>query len=190
MDTILLQEIRDLIEKLPVDNTLIKEILTKINELAATIEDFPQVVNDVASITYDVSTMAYDTNAANENLEEIIKNTANINDNVNTFHTDVENIITPMSMDIDSISNNTVLIESKVDTLVNDGKTSLNNQEIIKNFMQPIADNAAKSASFSENIATNTQNSYQKLVAISADTTEITALLRRIVDKLEGGSTL
>ena len=68
MDTILLQEIRDLIEKLPVDNTLIKEILTKINELAATIEDFPQVVNDVASITYDVSSMSYDTNLANEKL--------------------------------------------------------------------------------------------------------------------------
>ena len=190
MDTILLQEIRDLIEKLPVDNILIKEILAKINELAANLKDVPQIVNDVASITNDVSSISYDSNLANENLEEVIKNTANINDNVNAFHTDVENIITPMSMDIDSISNVSVLIESKVDTLVNDGKTSLTNQEIIKNFMQPIADNAAKSASFSENIATNTQNSYQKLVAISADTTEITALLRRIVDKLEGGSTL
>ena len=189
MDTILLQEIRDLIEKLP-DDSALKEILTKITELVANLEDVPQIANNVASITHDVSSMSYDTNLANENLGEVIKNTANTNDNVNAFHTDVENILTPMSMDVDSISNNTVLIESNVDTLVNDGKTSLANQEIIKNFMQPLSDSTAKSASFSENIATNTQNAYQKLVAISADTTEITALLRRIVDRLEGGSTV
>lgn len=190
METILLQKIRDLIEKLPVDNTLITEILTKLTELAANLEDVPQIANDVASITEDVLNIATESETTNTNLEEIMHNTSNTNDNVNTFHTDVENILTPMSIDVDSIRNNCILIESKIDTLVNDGKTSLSNQDIIKNFMQPIADNIAKSASFNEAIATNTQNSYQKLVAISADTTEITALLRRIIDKLEGGSTI
>lgn len=188
METILLQEIRDLLEKLPVSDETLTQLLEKLTELAANMEDMPQVANDVSAITDDVSSIATESALTNSNLEEIMHNTANTNDNVNAFHTDVENLLTPVGMDIESIRNNATLIESKVDTLVSDGKTSLSNQEIIKNFMQPISDSTSKGASFSEDIATNTQNSYQKLVAISADTTEIISLLRRIVNHLEGGT--
>lgn len=76
-------------------------------------------------------------------------------------------------------------IKLNSDTLVANSNYMKNDLSVVRNYIDDIADAAGASASFDEEIATNTLNTYNKVVTIASDTTDMRTNMMLIVDLLQ-----
>lgn len=158
MPTILLRMIYDLLAKTFIElGQQIENIATKLNLIE---EDTDAIQHDVSDIKDDVGLIATDTSTIVSNTTDIKTNTGAIVTPVNN----IRNTVTTMSGNVANMDDN---IES------------------IENAMGTISTNVGRCAGFDEDIATNTLNSYNKLVTIASDTTQMRADNQVIIGLLQ-----
>lgn len=161
MPTVLLRMIYDLLTKTFIElGQKIEDILDKLGLLEEIKEDTGAIKDDVSDIKDDVGLIATDT-------ATIVSNTTDIKTNTGA-------VVTP----VNQIRNSVVTISANVANMDD-------NIESIENAIGTISTNVGRCAGFDEDIATNTLNTYNKVVTIASDTTQMRADNQVIIGLLQ-----
>ena len=204
MPTILLQEIRDFLYAVltamrsiieHIDSTLdgIKEDTDAIKDSTADIKtNTDGILEDTNSI--DTHTTNIDTNLS-VNMPVIVTKLDTIKDSTTSLDSKATTVLQDLNSLIDTntaIKNNTGAVVTPIARINENVATMLLNSNDIKSDIDDInlkcttiASATGAISAFCEDIATNTLNSYNKLVTISEDTTQMRADNQRIIDLLE-----
>lgn len=194
MPTILLQEIRDFLYAVltamrsiieHIDSTLdgIKEDTDAIKDSTADIKtNTDGILEDTESI--DTHTTNIDTNLS-VNIPTIVTKLDTIKDSTTSLDSKATTVLQDLNSLIDAntaIKNNTGAVVSPIARINENVSTMLLNSNDIKADIDDInlkcstiASATGATSAFAEDIATNTLNSYNKLVTISEDTTQMRA---------------
>ena len=204
MPTILLQEIRDFLYAVltamrsiieHIDSTLdaVKEDTGAIKDSTADIKtNTDGILEDTGSI--DDSTNAIESNLAT-NIPVIVSGLNTIKDSTTSLDNKATTVLQDLNSLIDTntaIKNNTGALVTPIARINENVATMLLNSNDIKADIDDInlkcstiASATGATSAFCDDIATNTLNSYNKLVTISEDTTQMRADNQRIIDLLE-----
>lgn len=204
MPTILLQEIRDFLYAVltamrsiieHIDNTLdaVKEDTDAIKDSTADIKtNTDGILEDTGSI--DDSTNAIESNL-DTNIPMIVSDLGTIKDSTTSLDNKATTVLQDLNSLIDAntaIKNNTGALVTPIARINENVATMLLNSNDIKADIDDInlkcstiASATGATSAFCDDIATNTLNSYNKLVTISEDTTQMRADNQRIIDLLE-----
>jgi len=194
MPTILLQEIRDFLYAVltamrsiieHIDSTLdaVKEDTDAIKDSTADIKtNTDGILEDTESI--DTHTTNIDTNLS-VNIPTIVTKLDTINDSTTSLDSKATTVLQDLNSLIDTntaIKNNTGAVVTPIARINENVATMLLNSNDIKADIDDInlkcstiASATGATSAFCEDIATNTLNSYNKLVTISEDTTQMRA---------------
>ncbi len=193
MITQLLQEIRDFLKK------VLGKISEQIDAMKESVDRMEETVEDIAetdaAILDEVKDIDDTTKSIKDTVESIKGDTDKLN-NIDTtltdtygelvaFHTDSDTLLTEIKNTGATISSNVADIKVKSTNIDSNVTAMRNNSDVNSRYIPVISQNCGKTAEFSEDIATNTLESANKLTAISADTTEIIALLRQILEEVK-----
>ena len=126
----------------------------------------------IESISEALSAIKEDT----EHIEDIADNTAPISSINNTLG-DIDDTTGNIDNNVADIKINSDAIASII--------AAINTKATDLQYLSGIATSSSTSATFSEQIATNTLECKNKLNAISADTSETVTLLRQILEELD-----
>ena len=204
MPTILLQEIRDFLYAVltamrsiieHIDSTLdaVKEDTDAIKDSTADIKtNTDGILEDTGSI--DDSTNAIESNL-DTNIPVIVSGLNTIKDSTTSLDNKATTVLQDLNSLIDAntaIKNNTGALVTPIARINENVATMLLNSNDIKADIDDInlkcstiASATGATSAFCDDIATNTLNSYNKLVTISEDTTQMRADNQRIIDLLE-----
>ena len=188
-----LQEIRDLLEGIAgsiSDISLLGEIVDTIREIDDLIESINSHTetsnNNEAEMIELLNAIKSQNISQAQLLYQYYQLLNRINTGVDNTHViNIENDVDNMNTNLSSLLNHLGTIISLLNEMKIDLFNNKENIEAIANNTQAIAGNTGGSLAFLEDIATNTLNSYNRETSIAADTTEIIALLRRLVDKVD-----
>ena len=190
MPTVLLEQIiqllSDFFSKAVTNFTNILLKLNLIEEDTSNLEsiksDSADIKNHVRSIDISTATTMESTASIDGKLTSTNNSLSTVNNHLSDINSNTGNLITP----VNSIKTNT-------DTIKADTTTIKNAVSPMANQLSTINANVGIISAFSEDIASNTLNSYNRLVTISSDTTQIRAngittndILSDIYDLLNG----
>lgn len=192
MVTNLLQEIRDLLKGIYDYMDSIKE---SVDNIAALMEALELLIE---SIDQTLTTIASDVDDIKDDVDNINTNTTAIKNNTDTLASDVaimkqndvdhylaeETVLNAIKLLSQTIVNAITIVKDTILLMQPDVAAIKADTTVISNYSANIADNTGKSAAFLEDIATNTLDTYNRVASISADTTEIIAVLRQIRDEI------
>ena len=203
MPTILLQEIRDLlagfigflqsiVESIDANVASIKdntdELVTDAGNIDGNVSDIKTINTAINGDTTSISTAVTTNivpkiNSIDGNVSGIASNVSSIDSKtttvINTLNTG-NNSLTDIKNNTGSLVTPVARINENVSSIninVNAMKTDLHD---VAGYTDSIADSSGQTATYAEDIATNTLNAYNKLYTISEDTTQIRADLSNI----------
>ena len=188
MVTNLLQEIRDLLGQILGDlpdseHDLIENIANLIDNINTLLISIEQSASDTADNTETLtSQMVSQAQTIFQIYQAVMRCSYGVD---NTHIHNIENNVAEIKVLVDGLASAIISMKQTVEAIANGIGESNSTLEAINNNAIAINTNAGLSASFLEDIATNTLNSYNRETSIAADTTEIIALLRRLVDKVD-----
>lgn len=188
MVTNLLQEIRDLLGQILGDlpdseHDLIENIANLIDNINTLLISIEQSASDTADNTETLtSQMVSQAQTIFQIYQAVMRCSYGVD---NTHIHNIENNVAEIKVLVDGLASAIISMKQTVEAIANGIGESNSTLEAINNNAIAINANAGLSASFLEDIATNTLNSYNRETSIAADTTEIIALLRRLVDKVD-----
>jgi hypothetical protein len=186
--TNLLQEIRDLLGQILGDlpdseHDLIENIANLIDNINTLLISIEQSASDTADNTETLtSQMVSQAQTIFQIYQAVMRCSYGVD---NTHIHNIENNVAEIKVLVDGLASAIISMKQTVEAIANGIGESNSTLEAINNNAIAINANAGLSASFLEDIATNTLNSYNRETSIAADTTEIIALLRRLVDKVD-----
>lgn len=164
------------------------ELLDDINDKLDMLENLElilNVVNDLKdlAINMDATLTAIDIKEGHiSDVLDLIKPVIDsINLKIDAANSYLADIKTNTGAVITPINN----IKLNTDTLVANSNYMKNDLHVIANFIDDISDHTGDSAAFAEAIATNTLNTYNKVVTIASDTTDMRTNMLLIVDLLQ-----
>lgn len=204
MPTILLQEIRDLLDGfITAWRTIINTILLHISNIDENVEDIKDTTASIDAHAYNIEDYTDDinvnVNAIKTDIEQTIIPTVNsikVNtDKLPDIDTKAGNILTglnTLNTTATAINNNTGSIVSpvtRIDTNVSAMKIKVDDLASdvsdINQYIPVISANAGESATYTQATATNTLNTYNKVTMISEDTTQLRADNQVIIGLLQ-----
>ena len=164
---------------------LLQAILDLLKGFVETWGNFAQYILDVLADIFEklglLEEIGDDVTAIKDNTQDIqadvgvIKtNTTNANSYLSNIQTNTGSIVTPIT----GIKTDADLIATKV-TSIDTHTTAISNN------MSGIASSASAAAAFDEDIANNTLNTYNKVVTMASDTTQLRADMVTIIGLLQ-----
>lgn len=136
------------------------DIFEKLGLLDDISDDLEAIKDDTQDIQADVATIKGNTVTANGYLAQIQTNTGSV--------------VTPVTQ-----------IKTNTDVIATNTQSIATSNTAIANQMSTVASAASTAAAFDEDIATNTLNTYNKVVTIASDTTQMRADNVVIIDLLQ-----
>lgn len=161
MPTVLLQQIIDLL------TGFIEGFVNWANGIGDAIADIAVKVGFLEPIADDVDDIKDDVSA-------IKTNTTNANTYLASINSNTGSVVTPVTQ-----------IKSNTDTIATNTTSIAATNTTIANNMAGIAASASAAAAFDEDIANNTLNTYNKVVTIASDTTQMRADNQVIIQLLQ-----
>lgn len=192
MVTNLLQEIRDLLKGIYDYMDSIKESVDNIaalmEALELIIENIDQtltaIANNVEDIKDDVDDINTNTTAIKNNTDALASDVAIMKQNDIDHYLAEETVLNAIKVLSQTIATAVTIVKDTILLMQPDVAAIKADTTVISNYSATIADNTGNSAAFLEDIATNTLDTYNRVASISADTTEIIAVLRQIRDEI------
>lgn len=192
MVTNLLQEIRDLLKGIYDYMDSIKESVDNIaaimEALELIIENIDQtltaIANNVEDIKDDVDDINTNTTAIKNNTDALASDVAIMKQNDVDHYLAEETVLNAIKVLSQTIATAVTIVKDTILLMQPDVAAIKADTTVISNYSATIADNTGNSAAFLEDIATNTLDTYNRVASISADTTEIIAVLRQIRDEI------
>lgn len=168
------------------------EVLDDINDKLNYLESIYNTLTTILNVANDLKDLAISMDATLTDIDETL-------DTMEARQLQMKNAIDSINLKIDfvndylaDIKTNTGAIITPInniklnsDTLVANSNYMKNDLNVIRNYIDDIADATGASASFDEEIATNTLNTYNKVVTIASDTTDMRTNMMLIVDLLQ-----
>lgn len=153
---------------------MITNLLQEIRDLLSPLGSLGEQIASIIEALAALAAIQQATEATAEAAEDAAQSLDNIDINVTSIDNNVDTILSRLT----NLLNNVVTIN---------GTTTAQAAavEIIKNYLATMTPDVSASADFSEQIATNTLEIKNHQVSLDADSTEIIALLRRIINRLD-----
>lgn len=180
-----LKKYHDILDQI---NSLINEIDTLLDSLDPVIRDIDDIINaikiDTGNIANDTSNISNKTDLIEDHTNDLLTSVNTMKQNDIDHYLAEETVLDAIKTLAQNISNYTSVIKDKTTLIQSDVYGIKHDTGIILNSNQAIATATGQCPALLNDIATNTLNTDDRVTLISADTTEIIALLRQIRDEI------